>query len=345
MSCDIIIPVWNQPQLTRHCIEYIVRNTRYPYHLIIIDNGSDKETADYLKELNKDNKLKVSLIRNETNSGFVKAVNQGLRVSHADYTCLLNNDVLVGDGWLAEMISVADSDKRIGIVNPDSDEMSSESADELLKYRSEGLKSCRGQFIEIMGAVGFCMLIKREVISKIGLLDEIFGLGGYDDMDYARRVWQVGYKCVKAKGAYVIHRVHSSFDSLGKKKKKQIGRQTRALFWKKWGMIPRVAFIVTKSLNNELFYNEVCNRSHNLARDWNIVHFFLKESAVYFQVQHQSIRLIKYPDRFFLLHCLREIVKPKKKRLRFRRIFVDNLKFFQFLRLFYFIHRAKLVLI
>lgn len=339
------MPVWNQLPLTRDCIEHIVKNTRHPFRLIIIDNGSERETQEYLKELENNNKGAMTLIRNEANLGFVKAVNQGLQISQAPYICLLNNDVLVSEGWLTEMIKLADSDAKIGIVNPQSEEADCESIDEYLKNKSEGLSSRQGQFIEIMGAMGFCMLIKREASSKIGLLDEAFGIGGYDDMDYSRRAWQLGYRCVKAKGAYVIHRVHSSFDRFGKKKKRQIGRETRALFWKKWGRIPRVAFILTKPLNDQGLFDQVYSQAHNLARDWNMVYCFLKDSAASFQIRHQSIRLIRYPDRFFLLRCLGQILKPKKKRLRYMSVFVDDPGFARFLRIISFVHWAKIVLI
>ena len=345
MGCDIIIPVWNQLQLTRDCIEYIARNTHYSYRLIIIDNGSEEETQKYLGELSRDNYRQIKLIRNEVNLGYVKAVNQGLQISDAPYVCLLNNDVLVGKSWLTEMIGIANSDAKIGVVNPVNDEIDSKSAEELLRYKTEKLNSCHGQFIEIMGAMGFCMLIKREVVSKIGLLDEIFGIGGYDDMDYSRRVWQAGYKCVKAKGAFVIHRVHSSFDSLGKKRKRKIGRQTRALFWKKWGTIPRVAFVVSNPSDDKSATNKIYDRAHNLARNWNIVRIFLKEPAVSFCPQHESITLIKYPDRFFLFRCLGEILKPKKKRLKFKTVFVDAPKLARTLRIFSLIHRTKVVVI
>jgi GT2 family glycosyltransferase len=322
-----------------------VRNTHYPYQLIIIDNGSETETQGYLRELSRDNKLRITLIRNEANLGYIKAVNQGLSIADADYVCLFNNDVMVGEGWLGEMINIANSDTKIGIVNPDSDEECSNSENELLKYGTNNRLACRGQFIEIMGAMGFCMLIKKELITKVGFLDEVFGLGGYDDMDYSRRVWQAGYKCVKAQGAYVIHRVHSSFDSLGKKKKRQIGRQARTLFWRKWDRIPRVAIIVSKSFEDKDYFNKLYSQAHNLARQWNTVHLLLKESADFFKPQHQSITLMKYPDKLFLFRCLGEILKPRKKGLRFKTVFVDSASFAQLLRLFNLIHRARVILI
>ena len=100
MKCDIIIPVWNQPEATRECIESIVRGTNYPYRLILVDNGSGPETRSYLEELRKRPAPEVKLIRNEENLGYIKAVNQGLKASDAPYVCLMNNDTIPGAGWL-----------------------------------------------------------------------------------------------------------------------------------------------------------------------------------------------------------------------------------------------------
>src|SRR3989338_1707235 len=109
MMCDIVIPVWNQPTFTKECIESIVKNTDVDYRLIIIDNASGEETKSYLESLKEQRGLKLLLIRNENNLGFLKAANQGMRLSDAQYICLINNDTLVTDGWLSEMIEVAQS--------------------------------------------------------------------------------------------------------------------------------------------------------------------------------------------------------------------------------------------
>ena len=83
MTCDIIIPIWNQPEATKECVENIVKKTKYPYRLILIDNGSEPEAKIYLESLKIAGKPEVALIRNEKNLGYVKAVNQGLRISSA----------------------------------------------------------------------------------------------------------------------------------------------------------------------------------------------------------------------------------------------------------------------
>jgi glycosyltransferase involved in cell wall biosynthesis len=51
MRCDIVIPVWNMREITEQCVKSIIRNTRFPYRLIIVDNASDDETKQYLEDL------------------------------------------------------------------------------------------------------------------------------------------------------------------------------------------------------------------------------------------------------------------------------------------------------
>lgn len=202
MHCDIIIPVWNQPRLTKECIDSVIRCTHSPFRLIVIDNGSEKETKDYLIGLKGRADLKIILIRNEQNLGFVKAINQGIKSSDGDYICLLNNDTKVEEGWLGELINVAQSDYKIGIVSPGGFSDS---------YRK---KELRRKWIEIGFAIGACMLIKREVINNIGFFDEAYEIGFWEDTDYCQRAKKAGYICVTAKAAYVFHHSHKTFEIL-----------------------------------------------------------------------------------------------------------------------------------
>ena len=76
MTCDIVIAVWNLKRYTKNCVESIIKNTDYPYRLILVDNGSLPETRDYLESLKLDQRLKdhdYTLIRNEENLGATKA--------------------------------------------------------------------------------------------------------------------------------------------------------------------------------------------------------------------------------------------------------------------------------
>src|SRR3989338_3812064 len=118
MRCDIIIPVWNMKELTKQCVNSVIRHTDFPYRLIIVDNASADETKRYLEGLAKRDDVCVRLIRNEENLGNSKGANQGIRSSDAEYVCILDNDTIVTDHWLSEMVKVAEADAKIGVVNP-----------------------------------------------------------------------------------------------------------------------------------------------------------------------------------------------------------------------------------
>ncbi|MEE8448458.1 MAG: glycosyltransferase, partial [Thermodesulfobacteriota bacterium] len=117
MKCDITIPVWNQLEYTKRCLESIRRHTDFPHRVIVIDNGSDQETKDHLNLIKRDDS-QLLVITNQTNRGYVKAVNQGLAASSHEFICLLNNDTVVTQGWLSRITSLAGSNERIGIINP-----------------------------------------------------------------------------------------------------------------------------------------------------------------------------------------------------------------------------------
>ncbi|MFC1667582.1 glycosyltransferase family 2 protein [Candidatus Omnitrophota bacterium] len=211
MNCDIIIPVWNQLDFTRKCIESFFKNTNYAFHLIIVDNGSSQPTKDYLDKLARDKKDDLTLLRNEKNLGFIKATNQGIRQSQAPYVCFLNNDTQVTEGWLREMIKVAENREDIGIINPSSNTLGCKpKRGQSLDLLAKKLKSYTGEWSELAWATGFCMLVKRKVIQKVGFFDEIYGMGTFEDADFSKKAQGLGYLCVCATAAYVYHQERRS---------------------------------------------------------------------------------------------------------------------------------------
>jgi glycosyltransferase involved in cell wall biosynthesis len=90
---SIIIPTWNQNDMTRECVTAI-RETTVDYELIVVDNGSDPPMPKMYAGFND-----VTMIRNETNLGFPAAANQGVRAAKGEFVVLLNNDVVVAPGW------------------------------------------------------------------------------------------------------------------------------------------------------------------------------------------------------------------------------------------------------
>ncbi len=212
--CDIVIPIWNQPELTQRCLASVQTTTRNPFRLILIDNGSDAPTQEALDRFKAKASCDVQIIRNPKNLGFIKAVNQGIRRATAPWICLLNNDTVVTSGWLEEMIRVASNDPKIGLVNPTSNSLGFKPTGISLDQYAGQLKAQAGQWTELTTALGFCLLSRRNLYEQVGLLEESYGMGNFDDDDLSNRVKQQGMRCVRASAAYVHHEEKASFRNL-----------------------------------------------------------------------------------------------------------------------------------
>ncbi len=236
--CDIVIPIWNQPELTAACLQSVAACTEIPARLILVDNGSETPTRELLDRFKAEGKLPSEILRNAVNLGFIKAVNQGIRAGKAPWVCLLNNDTVVTANWLSEMIGVAQADPGIGLVNPTSN---------CLGYPAKGLPpeeiarrlaENRGKSAPLSTAIGFCLLARRSLFDQIGLLDEQFGMGNFDDDDLSLRVRKAGLRPVRAAAAYVHHEEKASFKKLPGWEK--AFDQNRKKFERKWGRRLRI---------------------------------------------------------------------------------------------------------
>lgn len=245
IKCDLVLLSWNNLNLLKDCVSSILNNTNIPSRLIIVDNGSsEKGLREYLKSLEGNEVIEVHVIMNPSNEGFARGMNKGMGFSDAPYVCLLNNDIIVTEGWLGEMIKVASESPSIGVVNPSSNNFGLRLEKGIaLKEFARTLKVENGKWIEMNACVGFCMLIKREVVNKIGFLDEGYGYAYFEDTDFSRRAQSAGYKCAMAKGCYVYHAEGKSGKYL--KSKDQQFRRNAEKFFKKWGKPLRVAYIVS----------------------------------------------------------------------------------------------------
>ncbi len=213
---SIIIPVLDNLSLTTSCWTSIRKNTRIPYELLIIDNGSTEPIA-LDATLNN-----YRCIRNDTNLGFAAAINQGIRNSQGEYVVLLNNDTVVTPGWLESMIKHIDRDSTIGIVAPLTNYANTEQRipvdyhdeKELYRFSSKLAKRNRGQSRQLRKVIGMCMVIPRRVIEEIGLFDERFGIGNFEDDDFCLRARLAGYKVVCAQDSYIHHEGGKTFERI-----------------------------------------------------------------------------------------------------------------------------------
>ncbi len=246
MDCkvDIIVLAWNNKPITIDFVESFLANTDIACRLIIIDNASTDGTPEYLLSLKDTARCAFKIVLNKENKGFVAGMNQGISLAGAPYICLANNDLLFSPGWLEEIILVFEKNPMVGLLNPNSNNLGARrKAQESLESFSLTLKDkYQGIFVEMPFCIGFCMFIRREVITKIGGLSPEFAPFFFEDTDYSLKTLKAGYLVGVAKGAYVWHQEHASL-GLIKNKSEEVFAKNKEIFQKKWGKILRILWL------------------------------------------------------------------------------------------------------
>lgn len=235
---SIVMPVLNNLALTQTAWAGIRKNTRIPFELLVIDNGSEEPVA-YDAEQNN-----YRCIRNERNLGFAEAVNQGIQNTYGDYVVILNNDCIVTPGWLERLVAHLEEDDKIGVVAPLTNYASTEQRipagyrDEksLYKFSERIYEAHRGQRRELTKVVGMCMVIPRRVVEEVGLFDRRFGIGNFEDDDFCLRMRLAGYKVICAQDVFIHHEGGATFRSM-KVDYEGLLKRNSDIFLRKWAPI------------------------------------------------------------------------------------------------------------
>ena len=226
---DVVVCVHNALEHVQQCLSSVVARTTADYHLIVVNDGSDATTTDWLREFGA-KQAGVELIETNGPLGYTCAANQGLRASSATNVVLLNSDTVVPRLWLEEMLECMASDDSVGIVGPLSNAASWQSVPERVgpdgRWAVNDLPTGYNvdEFAELVWLVscrvfpqadfinGFCFMINRQVIDRIGCLDEENFARGYgEENDYCLRAKDAGFELAIADHCFVYHAKSASF--------------------------------------------------------------------------------------------------------------------------------------
>lgn len=255
INVSIIIPTFNQIHFTKQTLESIYNSTKFIPEIIIVDNASTDETVKIIKK----DFPEILLIENKENLGFPKAINQGIQAASGKHILIANNDIVLTESWLDRLIEVAESDNKIGIVGPISNEVSGlqkdkeanyKSIEEMHLYGAASREKNKNKVIHFPRVAFLCTLIKRELLEKIGGLDERFSPGNFEDDDFCLRAQLAGYKTVIAQDVFIHHYGSKSFKADGEKKYIDRLKTNREIFVIKWGADPEEIWIKQKSFNH-----------------------------------------------------------------------------------------------
>jgi len=215
---SIVIPAFNQLDFCRQCVEMLLQNTPPPYKLILVDNGSTDGVSEYF-----DSVRGATVIHAGENKGFAGGVNLGLEQAEG-HVVLLNSDTLTPTGWLDRLRTALESSGDIGLVGPMTNyaagpqcipDLKFEAMEEVEKFARELAEKQHGNLRDVPKLVGFCVMIRKETREKVGLFDESFGIGNYEDDDYCMRAICAGYRVCMALDAFVFHYGSRTFAGMG----------------------------------------------------------------------------------------------------------------------------------
>jgi GT2 family glycosyltransferase len=237
---SIVIPSFRDADRVRTLVASIARTVPAGMaQIIVADDASGPEHLAELRAI-----AGIEIVSGEDNVGFAANVNRGLRASDPQRdVVLLNSDMEARDGWLACLQYASSREPDIGIVGarllyPDGRIQFAGTVrnlgapqwfDHRYRFKPEGWgpAALAGPVLAVTGA---CMYVKREVIDRIGLLDERYPMA-YEDVDWCLRAWQAGFRVMYFPTASLFH--HESVTrgtELGARE-----AESQRYFWERWG--------------------------------------------------------------------------------------------------------------
>ncbi|MHC4543146.1 MAG: glycosyltransferase family 2 protein [Planctomycetota bacterium] len=225
MDVSIVIVGWNTREMLRNCVTSVYAQTsNVQFEVIVIDNASLDGSVEMIRSEFPD----VILVANDTNRGFAAASNQGIIQAKGRYILLLNSDTVICDAAIEKTIAYADDHTDVAVVGcqvygkqeipqitcfrfPSVLNLSLETfalSRIFKKNRFFGREHMRWWLRDTERQVdvvaGVFMLIRREAVDKVGLMDEEYFFL-YEETDWCYRFSKAGWKIMFWPGAKIIH--------------------------------------------------------------------------------------------------------------------------------------------
>ena len=200
---SIIVPCVNRCDLTRVCLDSVIKYTEEKYELIIVQEGEDEELNKLLRAYN------VKFVHNRKPKGFAGAMNSGAKEAQGNILVFLNNDTVVIPNWLTHILEVFEKDKKIGLVSPTYTEA---------KKRPQNVDANDGEEITYiknpLELKGVCFAVRREAFEQVGGWDESYGLGGGEDNELCTQLVKNNWRLAVARRSYIYHYGSATFREL-----------------------------------------------------------------------------------------------------------------------------------
>lgn len=212
----IVLLNFNEEEHTTECLESLDKIDYKNYEVIVVDNGSSKESLNKIKQETKARKNTV-LMEEEENKGFTGGNNAGIKKAMKDkeveFLLLLNNDTVVGKNFLDVLVNFAEKNKNVGVVTPQINKYSNKN--EINEQNLSGRFNLwfgggvpitpKNTLYETDYNSGCCWLVPRKIVEETGMFKE-----GYfiykEEVEWAYRIKQKGYSSWVVPSAKIYHK-------------------------------------------------------------------------------------------------------------------------------------------
>ena len=209
----VVILNYRNTEYVKNCLSSLETQTYANFKTIVYDNASSDHTAYFIKQFFPE----VILLRNERNLGFAKANNLAIKFAldkGADYILLLNNDTITDSGLIEQLVQTLDSDNTLGIAGPIVFDMNNKSVIQEFGMSCDRfgcpmpsnnqIVADHKKISEVFYVSGCALMMKKEVLVKIGLFDDKYFMFA-EDLDLCWRAQLAGYRVVVDKEAKIYH--------------------------------------------------------------------------------------------------------------------------------------------
>ncbi len=233
----IIVSYNGLHETTAPCLESIFScGAQSDFEVVVVDNCSSDGTAAYLAAMMK-KEPRLRVVFNEANHGFAGGNNDGLRIASGDTLILLNSDCIVTKNWIEKLRAPLQQDPAVGLTGPVSNSVGNEqkiftrgaTREEIMEEGLAWVSNSNGASFDTDMLSFFCVAMRRDVFDRVGVLDERFGLGFYEDDDYCIRVRLAGYRLICVEDVFVYHCGGGSFGRLPQGTRKMMKDNRRKL--------------------------------------------------------------------------------------------------------------------
>lgn len=252
MDVSIIIVNYKTYNLTKDAVESVLNTVNSSFEIIIVDNNSQDGSYEKLRNIFSEeiNTGRIKTIQNPTNQGFAAANNLAINISKGKFILLLNSDTIVKNGSIDDTLNYIKNHKDVGAIgckivlpNGELDKACKRTfpnpknafyrlfgfskVDKNSQSNNYNLDNLDDDGVyEVDSLVGAFMLVRKETINKIGLLDEDYFMYG-EDIDWCYRIKEAGWKVIYYGAVEIIHHKGSSSK---KQKSKLIYEFYRAMY-------------------------------------------------------------------------------------------------------------------